>query len=118
MDDSTITIKYLKDRVRKFIADRCWEKYHNPKDLAISINIEAAELLELFQWRTIDEVNQLISNQEFKNKIIEEIADIMIYCLSMANRLNIDLSNAIINKLAKNEIKYPIEKYKGKAYLN
>ncbi len=113
ISDSETTVEHLKSRVRKFVRDRCWEKYHNPKDLAISISIEAAELLELFQWRSIDEVCELLLRSDFKEKIADELADIVIYCLSMANAVGIDLSSAIINKLAKCEVKYPIERYRG-----
>jgi len=95
--------------VSKFRDERGWKIYHNPKDLAISIIIEAAELLELFQWRTVDEIKTLLNNNEFKSKIIDEIADVMIYILSLADILAIDLGKAVEIKIRKNEKKYPAD---------
>ena len=116
--DSNTTIIELRNKVREFVHARNWGKYHNPKDLAISICIEAAELLELFQWRSVDEVLKWIDDEEKRKKVTEELADVLIYGLSMANILNIDLTSAILDKLTKNESKYPFEKYKGKAHLD
>lgn len=117
-NDMETTIEELKEKIRRFIIERNWEKYHNPKDLSEAICIEAAELLELFQWRSIDEIQELMKNKEFIKKIAEEIADIVIYSLSLINVTKIDLTKAIIEKLKKNEEKYPIEKYFGKAYID
>jgi len=112
MLDDEITISILKNKVKKFIEERDWMKYHNPKNIAESIIIESAELLECFQWRSIKESIEY-SNKHI-DKVSEEVADIMIYILSLANVLNIDLSNAIIEKLKIDEKKYPVEKYKGR----
>ncbi len=105
----TDSLEYLKKMVSKFRDERGWKIYHNPKDLAISIIIEAAELLELFQWRTVDEIKTLLNNNEFKSKIIDEIADVMIYILSLADILAIDLGKAVEIKIRKNEKKYPAD---------
>lgn len=115
-DDRT-PINELKKSVKKFIVERGWEKYHKPKDIAEAICIEAAELLELFQWRTHEEISELLKNSEYIGKISEEIADISIYILSLTNILGIDLSKNIIEKIRKNEGKYPIEKYYGRARI-
>ena len=108
MSDKNTNISELKEKVAEFIRERDWEQFHNPKDLAVSISIEAAELLEQFQWKTEQENQDL---QEIK----DEIADILIYSMSLANRLDIDLSQAVTEKLEKNREKYPVEKAKGRA---
>jgi len=112
MLDDEITISILKNRVKKFIAERDWMKYHNPKNIAESIIIESAELLECFQWRNINESIEYA--EKHVDRVSEEVADIMIYLLSLVNILNIDLSKAVIEKLKIDEKKYPIEKYKGR----
>jgi NTP pyrophosphatase (non-canonical NTP hydrolase) len=113
--DSEATFQELKEHVRGFIAKRGWEKYHNPKDLAEAVCIEAAELLEVFQWSTVQEVSSWGNDPSKMERIREELADVLIYCMSMANTLNIDLSEAILRKLKKNEEKYPAQKYFGRA---
>jgi NTP pyrophosphatase (non-canonical NTP hydrolase) len=117
-EDANTTINELKEEIKNFIKKRDWEKYHNLKDLAESICIEAAELLEIFQWRKIEEIEKLIENEKFKIKISEEIADIIIYLLSMSENAKIDITKAVLNKIKKNEEKYPIEKYYGKAHID
>jgi len=115
--DSNSNIQDLKELVGKFIHDREWEKFHNPKDLAEAICIEAAELLEVFQWMPSDEVVRQIDNPSNLKRIEEELADVLVYCLSLANVTDIDLTNAVVNKLDKNSAKYPVEKYRGRAHL-
>jgi len=115
-DDNT-TLKELKAKVRKFINDRDWEKYHNPKDISESICIEAAELLEKFQWRTPKETLDWKNDPSKLVPIKTEVADILIYCLSLANMLELDLSQTIIEKIKSNERRYPAEKYRGRAHI-
>lgn len=98
------------EKVLKFRDDREWKQFHNPKDLAISISLEAAELLEVFQWSGID-----ISNEGKQEKIKEELADVVNYCVLMADACNLDLDEIVQNKLKLNNEKYPIEKAKGKS---
>ncbi|MFH7860304.1 MAG: nucleotide pyrophosphohydrolase [Candidatus Aenigmatarchaeota archaeon] len=117
-EDMNTTINELKKEVKVFIKKRDWEKYHNLKDLAESICIEAAELLEIFQWRNSEEIEKLMENEKFKIRISEEIADIIIYLLSMSENAKIDITKAVLNKIKKNEEKYPIEKYFGKAHVD
>jgi dCTP diphosphatase len=74
------------------------EKYHNPKDLAISISIESNELLELFQWKNLDEIQKLLENPDYLKRIKNELADVIIYCLSFVDVLGIDVSQAVIEK--------------------
>ena len=114
-NDSNTKMQNLIAHVESFVEERDWEKYHNPKDLAESICIEAAELLQLFQWTSPEETAKVKTDANKVTRIKEELADVMIYCLSMANTLEIDLTNAIIEKIESNKKKYPIEEYRGKA---
>lgn len=116
--DKKITIAQIIKKIDAFSKERNWEIYHNPKDLAESICIEAAELLQLFQWIKPKESEQFKKNPSKLKRIGEELADVTIYCLSMANTLKIDLTSAILDKLEENKKKYPADKYKGKAYLS
>ncbi|PHC09923.1 nucleotide pyrophosphohydrolase [Bacillus toyonensis] len=98
----------LQEAVIKFRDERNWGQFHNAKDLAISLNLEASELLEVFQWKSSEEATET-KMQEMK----EEIADVMIYLLMLSDKLNIDLEEAVYAKLRKNAEKYPIEKAYG-----
>ena len=117
-NDTNTTIGILITQVRQFFKERDWEKDHNPKDLAESICIEAAKLLQLFQWIEPEESEQLKNNSPKIRRIKEELADVIIYSLSMADTLNIDMTGAVLNKLAENRKKYPCDCYKGKAHLD
>ncbi|HLD75417.1 MAG TPA: nucleotide pyrophosphohydrolase [Candidatus Norongarragalinales archaeon] len=112
MDEKT-TLDQLKRAVADFRDARDWKPYHNPKDLAVGISIEANELLELFQWKTTEETRSLMADPKKAELIREELADIVIYCLSASDEMGIDLSQAIQNKLEKNERKYPADKARG-----
>ena len=101
-------MKELMNRINQFRDDRDWRKFHNEKDLAISISLEASELLELFQWKNSEEVVES-SLKEIK----EELADVLIYSLMMADNLNLDVDESIKNKLDLNERKYTVEKSRG-----
>lgn len=94
--------------VLKFRDDRDWKQFHDPKDLAISISLEASELLEIFQWSR-DDVYCL----DKIDKIKEELADVMNYCILMADACNLDLDKIITDKIKLNELKYPVDKAKG-----
>ena len=98
-------------RIRQFRDARDWLQFHNPKDLAVSISIEAAELLEEFQWKSADESRRHAA--ENRERVCDEIADVAIYLLELTDVLGIDLAAAIHAKLDKNEKKYPIEKSRG-----
>jgi NTP pyrophosphatase (non-canonical NTP hydrolase) len=93
--------------VYRFNSDRDWQQFHTPKNLAASIAIEAAELLAHFQWTDEPSSDQL-------PRLVEELADVLIYCLSMANVLEVDLSQTVRQKLAHNNLKYPVEEYRGR----
>ena len=108
MNDHNTNLQELKERVKLFTQQRDWNQYHNPKNLSMSIGIEAAELMEIFQWITIEDSINMESHQEFIH-INEELSDVILYCLSMANQLNIDIAESIENKMIKNSQKYPIK---------
>ncbi|UCG36742.1 MAG: nucleotide pyrophosphohydrolase [Candidatus Bathyarchaeota archaeon] len=118
MKDKETSIEDLKIAVSKFVHERDWERYHNPKDLAESICIEAAELLQLFQWRKPKDGEGIKSDPSNIERIKHELADVVVYCLSMANTLDLDLSEVVLNKIEQNEKKYPADLYKGKAHLS
>jgi dCTP diphosphatase len=98
-------------RIRKFRDDRDWKQFHDPKNLAVSISVEAAELLEIFQWMTGEQAAQHAAQN--KERVSEEIADVAIYLIELADIVGIDLAVAIDAKLDKNAKKYPVEKARG-----
>lgn len=102
------TIKQLVEQVIDFRDARDWQQFHNPKDLAISLSLEASELLENFQWKTSEE-----AVEEKANEMTDELADVFIYTMMLAHELDIDLTDAVTKKLEKNQVKYPVEKAKG-----
>jgi len=114
MSDSKTTLDDLKNGMARFVAERDWGQFHTPKNLSMSIAIEAAELMEHFQWLTVEQSKSLDS--EALQEIGEELADIVIYSLSMANSLQIDLSDTVLAKMEKNRRKYPSDKVRGKAH--
>ena len=94
------------DRIRRFTEDRDWDQFHSPANLAKSISIEANELLECFQWS---------DNNYDMEHVKEELADVIVYCQDMLDKLGLDVDEIVMSKMAKNEAKYPIEKAKGSA---
>ena len=98
------------NQVLKFRDDRNWKQFHNPKDLAISINLEAAELLEVFQWSAADTVCE-----DKKDKIREELADVLNNCILMADACDLDMDEIVVEKIRKNNEKYPVEKARNSA---
>jgi dCTP diphosphatase len=107
-----LTVPQLNKRIRQFRDDRDWMQFHDPKNMAISLIIEAAELLEHFQWKAKEELEEYVKNN--REEIKSEIADIAMYLFEMADNLGIDLLEAMETKLKKNAEKYPIAKAKGK----
>lgn len=106
-------LKAIQQRIREFRDARDWMQFHNPKNLAISISLEASELLEHFQWRDFAESDA--HAKQAKSALAEEAADIAVYLIEFCDNLGIDLEEAILAKLAKNAAKYPVEKAKGSA---
>ena len=114
MKDKSTTIRELRNLVAEFIRERDWEQFHDPKNLAMSIAIEAAELMEHFQWDRNEQIPALLEDPGRRREIEEELADVVCYCLSLANNLEIDLSEAVERKVLKNAEKYPPGEYRGR----
>ncbi|HAL45669.1 MAG: nucleotide pyrophosphohydrolase [Planctomycetes bacterium GWF2_42_9] len=100
------------EKIKQFRDERDWMQFHDPKNMSVSIVLEAAELLEHFQWKTRKEAEEYV--KEHKQEIQEEIADVAMYIFELADNLGIDLLQAMESKLEKNKKKYPVEKAKGK----
>ena len=111
MDDSSTTIQQLKDEITKFADERDWEQFHTPKNLCMSIAIEAAELMEHFQWTRPEEVAGF--DDAKKLEVQEELADVVAYCIAFANTMDIDIAQAFKHKMVRNREKYPAEEFKG-----
>ncbi len=109
----SLTLPELQARIRAFRDERDWMQFHNPKNIAISISLEAAELLEHFQWRSFDESEAYCEDEAARGELADEMADIGIYLAELADNLGIDLMAAMEAKLAKNAAKYPVEKARG-----
>ena len=109
----TTKILELQNKVIEFRDARDWAQYHNPKDLAISLSLEAAELLELFQWKAPMEAEATKIDPEGRRRVKEELGDILIYSLNMCHAFGFDPSEVILEKLELNEKRYPVDKAKG-----
>ena len=114
MKDDQTTLEELKRLVADFVAERRWEPFHDPKNLSASIAIEAAELMEHFQWLRSDQLDAVKSDAGKMEAIAEELADITAYVVSFASTMGIDLSSALEAKMKKNAVKYPAEKFRGR----
>ena len=112
MKDQITHIQEIKDRINQFVKERNWTEAYSPKNLSMSIAIEAAELMENFQWLTTEEASSIRENEAKFQHLKDELADVMIYCFSMANQLDIDVATIIEEKTKKNGRKYPVEKAK------
>lgn len=108
-----MTIKDIQETIVSFRDKRDWKQFHNPKDLAISLTLEATEVLEHFQWKNDEELKTYATKQ--KNAVGEELADVLYWVLLLSHDLNVDLEKAFVKKMKQNEKKYPISKAKGKA---
>jgi NTP pyrophosphatase (non-canonical NTP hydrolase) len=114
MNDAETTVAELRELVRRFVDERDWHRFHAPKNLAMSMAIEAAELMEHFQWITTD-ASRRVGEEESKLVAIgEEIADVLCYLLAMANELDLDISTTVRRKMERNVAKYPAEEYRGR----
>jgi dCTP diphosphatase len=109
MSDSTTTLAELRDLVRRFVEERDWRPFHSPKNLSMSLAIEAAELMEHFQWIDIAESRLVAGDPDRLAPVREEIADVFCYLLALANELDLDLSAAVRDKMVKNAAKYPAQ---------
>ena len=112
--DHKKSIQELKEKAKKFSEDRDWDQFHSPKELAIGISTEAAELLQLFRFKTDEQMKEMFNNKQTHQEIKEELADVLHFVLRFAQLYDIDLTTEFCNKLQKGEEKYPVEKSKGK----
>lgn len=113
LTDSRTTIGELKRLIQEFVDERDWGKYHNSKDIAIAINVEAGELLELFEWVRENEIPGLLEDPDKRRHLGEEMADVLILCLNLAAVNGFDVAQTVGRKLAMNRAKYPVELVKG-----
>jgi NTP pyrophosphatase (non-canonical NTP hydrolase) len=111
--DESETFEALKHEVAHFRDERDWLQFHTAKDLSAAISIESAELQELFLWKSQKELESTVNDPTERTRISEEMADVGIYLLGLSDVLRIDLSEAIRDKLRKNEMKYPVKRSKG-----
>ena len=116
LNDKNTNIQVLKDLLIDFRDKRDWKQFHDPKNIAEAISIEAGELQELFLWKDKEAISEEIKNNpKFKEKIGEELADVVIFCLNFANSVDLDITAIVEDKIEKGEIKYSVEKAKGNA---
>jgi NTP pyrophosphatase (non-canonical NTP hydrolase) len=111
--DNERKIHELKEKIKEFCDKRDWDQFHNAKELAIALSIEASELLEIFRWKTHEEVDALFKDEKKKEDIEDEMADILYFLVRIAQRYDLDLSEGFDRKLEKNDKKYPADKVKG-----
>jgi len=114
MNDNDTIINDLKKTVENFVDEREWRQFHNPKNLSMSIAIEAAELMELFQWLSKKESIKAMSSGKLRKNAIDEVADVFIYLIAFCNKNDIDIKQAIDQKMKKNKKKYPVNIFKGR----
>lgn len=103
----------MQEMIKEFCRQRDWDQFHNPKDLAIGISTEANELLDIFRFKSADQMDDLVSSGSGYIKISDELADVFFFVLRFAEKYNIDLEEALKEKMRKNSEKYPVEKSKG-----
>jgi dCTP diphosphatase len=113
ISDEHTPLAILKAAVQQFVEDREWQKYHNPKNLAMSIGIEAGELMEIFQWLSPSDARSVAADTRRGKQAAEELADVIIYCLLLASTLGLDVSSTVMGKIQNNETKYPASSFKG-----
>jgi NTP pyrophosphatase (non-canonical NTP hydrolase) len=115
MTDRVTTLADLRQRVAEFVAARDWERFHTPRNLSAAIGIEAAELMEHFQWLTNEQVAAAMQDEAKRAAVADELADVLIYALSLANALGVDVSTVMLGKLERNEQRFPAEEWRGRA---
>ena len=107
-----MNIKNIQKQLSDFADERDWNQFHNPKNLAMALSVEASELVEIFQWLTPEQAEAIMGTDENEH-VKEELADVMIYLIRLADKLNVDLEDAVADKIIKNGEKYPIDTSKG-----
>jgi len=114
MTDATTTVATLRDAVRRFAEEREWGPFHSPKNLAMGLAVETAELMEHFLWVDSPASREVTHDPAKRQEVAEELADVACHLLNLCNALEIDLSEALQAKMLKNALKYPVEKYRGR----
>jgi NTP pyrophosphatase (non-canonical NTP hydrolase) len=114
-ESNTLKLDVLASNLRAFAAEREWDQFHSPKNLASALVVEAGELLEHFQWLTEEQSRRITADRTTMDRVSEELADVLIYAIRLSDILGISLSRAIEAKIMRNAEKYPIEKSKGNA---
>lgn len=109
------TLEELIVLIREFVRERDWEQYNKPSALAVSASIEMGELLELFQWKTDEDVETALQDRDFIEALGSEIADVLVYLLRICDKAGIQPTQVLLDKMKKNAEKYPVEDWKGKA---
>jgi NTP pyrophosphatase (non-canonical NTP hydrolase) len=112
--DATNTVAELKKLIADFVAERDWSQFHSPKNVSMALAIEAAELMEHFQWLSTDASRRIAEDPEKLAEVGEELADVVGYSFALANELGIDVSSAMRAKMVKNAQKYPAKEYRGR----
>jgi len=105
----------LNRRLAEFAQKRDWEQFHTPKNLSCAVAIEAAELMEAFQWLSDEDAMAAMGDEEMRAAVIDELVDVLIYSLSLANALGISVSAAVLEKLRRNAHRFPVEAWRGRA---
>ena len=113
MQEQTRNLQYLRDQLQQFVAEREWQQFHTPKNLASALSVEAAELLEPFQWLKTGEATEL--SPAIHTAIRHEMADVLNYLVMLADQLNVDLISAALEKIELNAQKYPVESSRANA---
>jgi dCTP diphosphatase len=114
MADATTTVADLRERFRRFVAEREWEPFHSPKNLVMGLSVEVAELTEHYLWMDAEASRKVTDDPAKRVEVADEIADVACYLLALCNTLDLDLSDSILAKLVKTEKKYPADKCRGK----
>lgn len=114
MSDEMTTLAELRRLVADFVAQRQWQTFHDAKNLSMSIAIEAAELMEHFQWLRSEELATALADPGLRSQVADELADVCCFALALANALDIDLAGAVRRKIEKNAAKYPAEQFRGR----
>ena len=114
MADNRETVTDLRQLVDRFVQERNWKQFHNPKNLSMALAIEAAELMEHFQWLDLDESRAVAQDAERAAAVGEELADVLCYALALANELKLDVADSVRAKMIKNAAKYPADEFRGR----
>lgn len=110
-----MNLSKIQKKLADFAKERNWDQFHSPKNLSMALAAEAAELLEIFQWLTEEQSREIINNEKEISLIKEEIADVVIYLVRLADKLNVDIEKAVLEKISLNEKKYPVKLAKDNA---